>query len=64
MEKEAPLNLKELIGKNALDAYDAYIKLTQYSNLINDIQNDFLFCDDYKLRNYNFPLGIYVKGNE
>ena len=64
MENDTIFNLKELVGEKALEAYDTYIKLSEYSSLFFDTQKDIIVSNDYTLRNYSYPMGLYVKRYE
>ena len=53
--------LKELVSEDALEAYFTYVKLTEYSSLSNNADNNLLICDDYNLRNYSYPMGLWIR---
>jgi len=61
MDTDIDLNLKELVGEKALEAYDTYVKLSEYSLLFSNAQKDMVICDNYNLRNYSYPMGIVCK---
>jgi len=61
MKSGVNFNLQELVGENALKAYETYIKLTEYSSLITDVSSDVMIGNDYNLRNYSYPMGLCVK---
>jgi hypothetical protein len=61
MEYDIDFNLKELVGKNAWEAYLTYCKLTEYSTLFANDGDDVVICDDYSSRDYNYPMGLCVK---
>jgi hypothetical protein len=65
MEHSIGLNLKALVGKNALEAYDTYIRLKELTDsvLLTNTQEEAMICDDYNLRDYGLPMGLVLKEN-
>jgi|TergutMp193P3_1026864.scaffolds.fasta_scaffold10362_8 hypothetical protein len=65
MEHSTGFNLKALVGKNALEAYDTYIKLKELTDsvLFANAQEETMIYDDYNLRDYGHPMGLVLKEN-
>jgi len=65
MEYSVGFNLKELVGKDALEAYDTYAELKKIADfaLFTNVQKDTVICDNYDLRDYNYPMDLVLREN-
>jgi hypothetical protein len=63
MAERENLDIIELVGKKEFDAYQNYILLTSYENIISNGQQNGTICDDYTTRDFSYPMDIYIKGN-
>jgi hypothetical protein len=60
MTKEE-MNINNWVSKKEIEAYQNYIRLTSYENIVFQNYDKSVFCDDYTVRDFTFPMDIYVK---
>jgi len=65
MKRSKDLKLKELVGKNAMKAYDNYVNLKELADLsfFADTQEDLAGYSNYNLKDYCYPIGLVFKEN-
>jgi hypothetical protein len=63
MAAKENIDISELVGKKELEAYQNYIKLTSYENLLFHEQQNGTVCDDYTMRDFSYPMDVCMKGN-
>jgi hypothetical protein len=60
MANNEDLNIMQIVGKKDFDAYQNYIKLTSYENIVFNSQESGIICDDYISRDLLFPLDLCI----
>jgi hypothetical protein len=60
MAETKEFDFQTIVGKKEFEAYQTYIKLTSYENIVVNMQESGVICDDYNSRDFTFPMDLHI----